>query len=72
HAEQADEFAPRTEPPEDDVVQLLTIHGSKGLEWDAVAVVRLVTDELPSLARDTKGWLGFGILPSEFRGDSAW
>ena len=72
HAEQADEFAPRTEPPEDDVVQLLTIHGSKGLEWDAVAVVRLVADELPSLARDTKGWLGFGILPSEFRGDSAW
>lgn len=72
HAEQADEFAPRTEPPEDDVVQLLTIHGSKGLEWDAVAVVRLVTDELPSLARDTKGWLGFGVLPSEFRGDSAW
>lgn len=72
HAEQADEFAPRTEPPEDDVVQLLTIHGSKGLEWDAVSVVRLVTDELPSLPRDTKGWLGFGILPSEFRGDSAW
>ncbi|BAJ76084.1 superfamily I DNA and RNA helicase [Microbacterium testaceum StLB037] len=72
HAEQADEFAPRTEPPEDDVVQLLTIHGSKGLEWDAVAVVRLVTDELPSLPRDTKGWLGFGILPSDFRGDAAW
>ena len=58
HAEQLDEFAPRTEPPEDDVVQLLTIHGSKGLEWDAVAVVRLVKDELPSMPRDTKGWLG--------------
>lgn len=72
HAEQLDEFAPRTEPPEEDVVQLLTIHGSKGLEWDAVAVVRLVTDELPSLARDTKGWLGFGILPYEFRGDARW
>ncbi|SDH08033.1 ATP-dependent DNA helicase [Microbacterium pygmaeum] len=72
HAEQLDEFAPRTEPPEDDVVQLLTIHGSKGLEWDAVAVVRLVKDELPSMARDTKGWLGFGILPYSFRGDSAW
>jgi DNA helicase II / ATP-dependent DNA helicase PcrA len=72
HAEQLDEFAPRTEPPEDDVVQLLTIHGSKGLEWDAVAVVRLVKDELPSIARDTKGWLGFGVLPYSFRGDAAW
>ncbi len=72
HAEQLDEFAPRTEPPEEDVVQLLTIHGSKGLEWDAVAVVRLVKDELPSMVRDTKGWLGFGILPYEFRGDAPW
>ncbi|WP_164861856.1 ATP-dependent helicase, partial [Microbacterium sp. CPCC 204701] len=72
HAEQLDEFAPRTEPPEDDVVQLLTIHGSKGLEWDAVAVVRLVKDELPSAPRDTRAWLGFGVLPYAFRGDSAW
>ncbi|MGB4777401.1 3'-5' exonuclease, partial [Microbacterium sp.] len=72
HAERLDEFAPRTEPPEDDVVQLLTIHGSKGLEWDAVAVVRLVEDELPTRAKDTQGWLGFGVLPYEFRGDAPW
>lgn len=72
HAERLDEFAPRTEPPEDDVVQLLTIHGSKGLEWDAVAVVRLVEDELPTRPKDTRGWLGFGVLPYEFRGDADW
>ena len=36
HAERLDEFAPRTEPPEDDVVQLLTIHGSKGLQFPVV------------------------------------
>lgn len=72
HAERLDEFAPRAEPPEDDVVQLLTIHGSKGLEWDAVAVVRVVEDELPSAPRDTKGWLGFGVLPYAFRGDAPW
>ncbi|MGZ0710485.1 UvrD-helicase domain-containing protein (plasmid) [Coraliomargarita sp. W4R53] len=72
HAEQLDEFAPRTEPPEDDVVQLLSIHGSKGLEWDAVAVVRVVKDELPSASRDTKAWLAFGVLPFEFRGDANW
>lgn len=72
HAERLDEFAPRTEPPEPDVVQLLTIHGSKGLEWDAVAVVRMVEDELPTAPRDLRGWLGFGVLPYELRGDRAY
>lgn len=72
HAEQRDEFAPRTEPPEPDVVQLLTIHGSKGLEWDAVAVVRAVGDELPSKMRGKNAWLSFGELPYEFRGDAPW
>ncbi|WP_438352595.1 UvrD-helicase domain-containing protein [Microbacterium sp. CJ88] len=72
HAERLDEFAPRTEPPEDDVVQLLTIHGSKGLEWDAVAVVRLVAEELPARGTGKKGWLYFGVLPYAFRGDAAW
>lgn len=71
-AERVDEFAPRTEPPEDDVVQLLTIHGSKGLEWDAVAVVRFVEDELPAKPREGLGWLRFGVLPYPFRGDRAW
>ena len=35
-AESTDELVPRPEPPEPGVVQLLTVHGSKGLEWDAV------------------------------------
>lgn len=69
-AESTDELMPRPEPPEPGVVQLLTIHGSKGLEWDAVAVVRLVTDELPGRATDTSGWFGFGVVPFALRGDS--
>jgi len=69
HAEETDELMPRPEPPEPGVVQLLTIHGAKGLEWDAVAVVRLVQEELPKRPRTTLGWLGFGVLPYEFRGD---
>lgn len=69
HAEETDELMPRFEPPEPGVVQLLTIHGSKGLEWDAVAVVRMVKDELPKAPTETAGWLGFGVLPSTFRGD---
>jgi len=70
-AESTDELVPRPEPPEPGVVQLLTIHGSKGLEWDAVAVVRMVEGELPSRPTDTAGWFGFGVLPFALRGDSA-
>ncbi|WP_449407892.1 UvrD-helicase domain-containing protein [Microbacterium maritypicum] len=70
-AESTDELMPRPEPPEPGVVQLLTIHGSKGLEWDAVAVVRMVEGELPSRPTDTAGWFGFGVLPFALRGDSA-
>ncbi|MGO2745810.1 ATP-dependent helicase [Microbacterium sp.] len=70
-AESTDELMPRPEPPQPGVVQLLTIHGSKGLEWDAVAVVRMVEGELPSRPSDTSGWFGFGVLPFVLRGDSA-
>ncbi len=69
HAEGTDELMPRTEPPEPGVVQLLTIHGSKGLEWDSVAVVRMVASELPQRPRSTRGWLSYGELPYVFRGD---
>lgn len=69
HTEETDELMPRAEPPEPGVVQLLTIHGAKGLEWDSVAVVRMVGDELPKRPRTTMGWLGYGVLPYPFRGD---
>ncbi len=65
-----DDLAPRTEKPEKGAVQLLTIHGSKGLEWDVVVVPRMVTDELPAKPRDSSGWTAFGKLPYEFRGDA--
>ncbi len=69
HAEETDELMPRAEPSEPGIVQLLTVHGAKGLEWDAVAVVRLVEKELPKAPRDLAGWLGFGVLPAPLRGD---
>jgi DNA helicase-2/ATP-dependent DNA helicase PcrA len=71
-AEWRDNLSPRPEDPEPGTVQLLTIHGSKGLEWDIVAVPRWVDDDLPARPREGfRGWLSFGSLPWEFRGDRA-
>ncbi len=65
-----DDLAPRPEEPEKGAVQLLTIHGAKGLEWDLVVVPRMVENELPAKIRDASGWTSFGALPYEFRGDA--
>jgi DNA helicase-2/ATP-dependent DNA helicase PcrA len=71
-AEWRDGLSPRPEDPEPGTVQILTIHGAKGLEWDAVAVPRLVEEELPSKPLEGfNGWLSFGSLPWPFRGDAA-
>ncbi|MBP2437777.1 ATP-dependent DNA helicase [Microbacterium amylolyticum] len=69
YAERSDDMMPRSEPPEPGVVQLLTMHGSKGLEWDSVAVVRLLDGELPGPSRGRLGGFGLGKLPYPFRGD---
>jgi len=70
-AERRDNLSPRPEKAEPGCVQVLTIHGAKGLEWDLVAIPRLVEDEMPSAPRETKGWLYRGELPYPFRGDYA-
>jgi DNA helicase-2/ATP-dependent DNA helicase PcrA len=71
-AEWRDGLSPRPEDAEPGTVQLLTIHGAKGLEWDVVVVPRLVEDELPSRSIEGyNGWLSFGTLPWPFRGDAA-
>ncbi len=70
-AEWREDLSPRPEAPEPGTVQLLTIHGAKGLEWDHVVVPRVVQDELPGKPRDGNGWLSFGSLPWQFRGDAA-
>ena len=71
-AEDRDGLAPRPEDAEPGTVQLLTIHGSKGLEWDLVVVPRFTEGELPGSPNEGyTGWLSFGTLPYEFRGDAA-
>ena len=59
----------------ENAVQLITIHGAKGLEWDIVAVPGLVEGNFPSGNRSGAGrlhsaWLtNNGSLPYALRGD---
>ncbi|TDW30922.1 ATP-dependent DNA helicase [Cryobacterium psychrophilum] len=68
-AERSDDMGPRLEVAEQGTVQLLTIHGAKGLEWDFVAIPNLTEKSLPAQSRETSGWMRFGELPYAFRGD---
>jgi len=70
-AERQDDMGPRGEAGEPGTVQLLTVHGAKGLEWDFVAIPNLTEKSLPAASRETAGWLRFGELPYPFRGDRA-
>ncbi|MEB4615974.1 ATP-dependent DNA helicase, partial [Leucobacter sp. M11] len=66
-----DEHAEQLAAPDPNSVQLITAHGSKGLEWDLVAVPRLVSAEFPGPSKEAKGWLRTGVLPDALRGDAA-
>lgn len=57
--------------PSRTAVQLLTVHASKGLEWDVVAVAGLTENGFPTRPRTSQGWLsGLGVLPHPLRGDA--
>lgn len=70
-AERRERLSAQSVTPEKGVVQIITIHGSKGLEWDVVAIPRMVANELPGDRSRADHWVKFGQLPYPFRGDRA-
>ena len=69
-AEERDRMSPATTEPEPGVVQLMTIHGAKGLEWHLVAVPRQSQIPSQTITNNGKTWLDFGTLPDDLRADS--
>lgn len=63
------EFNVISDDPERGVVQVLTVHSAKGLEWDIVAVPGMVTDTFPNRAKYPYAWLGFREIPYPTRAD---
>ena len=57
-------------PSEADSVKLLTVHRSKGLEWDVVFLVGVVKDRFPT-NRGRSTWLKSAeVMPAALRGDA--
>ncbi|MEY4410464.1 MAG: hypothetical protein RLZ69_38 [Actinomycetota bacterium] len=69
YAEKRERHEVASAVPESGVIQLLTVHAAKGLEWDLVAISNLTEGDFPSTGRGTSGWLANGELPYPLRGD---
>jgi DNA helicase-2/ATP-dependent DNA helicase PcrA len=58
-------------PTEADSVKLLTVHRSKGLEWDSVFLVGVCETKFPSTKGRTLWTSSPSVLPAPLRGDAA-
>lgn len=62
----------RAVPSSDDSVKLLTVHRSKGLEWDLVFLPGLVAKTFPSTQSPDNWTTQAAVMPAALRGDAAW
>jgi DNA helicase-2/ATP-dependent DNA helicase PcrA len=69
HASQSENFELPKTSAKKGVVQIMSVHAAKGLEWDVVAVGQLNKGGFPIEGRGAKGWLGSAKLPYALRGD---
>lgn len=67
--EEADELDDVPVDPVPGAITIMTVHASKGLEFDAVAVPFMHEEGLPSKRMPQDGWLSRGGLPYALRGD---
>ncbi|GAA1352452.1 ATP-dependent DNA helicase [Falsarthrobacter nasiphocae] len=70
-AEHEDGLKPAEVEARADVVQLMTVHASKGLEWDVVIIPGLVEGTFPSSLSVPWTKEGGSMIPFELRGDAA-
>ena len=68
-AEDDDSIRVPAPEPQPGVVQLLTMHAAKGLEWDLVAMPMQRAGSFPKSIRSAFGWFAAGELPYALRGD---
>ena len=68
--ENEDGLEPGSVELSDDRIQIVTVHGAKGLEWDAVFVAGIAEKVFPSTLNTSKWTTVEGQLPYELRGDA--
>lgn len=69
YADKFDRFETPAVSARPGIVQIITAHAAKGLEWDLVAVPTMVEGIFPYI-KTTQGWLSRGELPYGLRGDA--
>ncbi|MFB9777219.1 ATP-dependent helicase [Brevibacterium otitidis] len=58
------------EPAAAGAITIMTVHGSKGLGFDIVAIPHMTEGDMPTTLRSFTAWLSGGALPYALRGDN--